>query len=263
MKYWQKAVLGGVILGLIVLSGFFSLTIKNKEKPRGSLKTVQTILPELSNKSVSFTFSAQIYPVESAQLFARANGFIQKRYVDIGDKVKEGQLLATLSSPELEEQMKQAEAQIKLQEATVSLAKIQFDRIATLLKKGAISKAAYDENQAAYQVSVARHELYTAQLMRLKKEFEYTQIRAPFEGIISQRHKDKGDRISINDTIPLFKLIQIKQLLIVVDIPQTQLFTLEKGKVITLKFSERPNQVFKAKFVRMADRKSTRLNSSH
>src|SRR3990167_4327286 len=122
MKYWQKAVLGGVILGLIVLSGFFSLTIKNKEKPRGSLKTVQTILPELSNKSVSFTFSAQIYPVESAQLFARANGFIQKRYVDIGDKVKEGQLLATLSSPELEEQMKQAEAQIKLQEATVSLA---------------------------------------------------------------------------------------------------------------------------------------------
>lgn len=256
MNYQKKHIALFIVLLLtlaIVVHRLATPTPNKTVTKEKQITTVRVIHPQIKTSKTSLSFSARIDPIEEALLFSRANGFVSQRLVDIGDKVKAGDLLALLSSPEIEEKINQAEAQVKLQQAKVSLAKIQFDRLAILVKKGAASTSLYDESQASYQVALATLELNQAQLTQLKREFEYTRIVAPFDGMISQRNVEKGDRITMNDTQPLFKLIRINRLRVVVNIPETQLYAIRKNGYANLEFSTLPNKVFKATFSRMSN----------
>ncbi|MCP0913375.1 MULTISPECIES: efflux RND transporter periplasmic adaptor subunit [Legionella] len=241
-----------IILSSFLFYQYFHAKSAQEGEQTSKKMQVRIIHPKPTVLSEPFLFSARIYPIESALIFARANGFVQERLVDIGDQVKSGTLLARLSSPELEEQIKQAEAQVRLQEARVKLADLEFQRAQKLVTTGAVARSIFDEKQAEYQVALATLDLNKAQLMRLRKVFDYTNIRAPFDGIISERNIEKGDRINATDATPMFKLIRTNQLRVVVDVPQSQLFSIEKNAVANLSFAELPGRTFKIKFFRLA-----------
>jgi multidrug efflux pump subunit AcrA (membrane-fusion protein) len=141
-----------------------------------------------------------------AYLYARANGYLRKRYVDIGDHVKKGQLLAIIDAPDLDqqvdqarEQLRQAEAQLTQQQATLDLNRVTWDRWRNLVAKGVFSRQDGDQRETDFNTQVAvvnsarrNVESYRANLARMIALQSYERITAPFSGIITQRNSDVG-----------------------------------------------------------------------
>lgn len=217
-----------------------------------SLPRVTIVQPEPVNSAQPYQFNARLEAIESAHVFARADGYIENRLVDIGDEVSQGQLLAQLSSPELEEQIRQAKAEINRQQAVVHLSKKMSDRVSRLQGSGAVTQTEVDEKDAEYQVALATLETYQARLEQLENEFAYTRIVAPFDGIITVRNVDRGDRITRNDSQALFRIVRTDELRVLVDIPQTQLYSIDQNQQATLLIPELASQSFEVNFSRMS-----------
>ena len=170
-------------------------------------------------------------------IFARTSGYLSKWYVDIGDRVKEGQVLATIETPELDDQLTESKArlaQLKA-EANVSatssqFAKVSFDRWEAAAPDGVVSAQERDQKKSELDQSVAKLEasrsavnLGEAEVQRLQTLEKFKNVLAPFEGVITDRHIDIGALVtagSTTNTTPLFTLSQFNQVRIFVDIPQ-------------------------------------------
>ena len=149
-------------------------------------------------------------PLEESSVYARANGYLKKRYVDIGDHVVKGQLLAVVDAPDLDaqvsqarQQLVQAESQLAQQETQLALTKVTVDRYRVLVAKGVFSRQDGDQREADYQSQVANVaaaernvEVFRANLNRNIALQGFERITAPFTGIITQRNVDNGDLIS-------------------------------------------------------------------
>ena len=173
---------------------------------------------------VAITLPGNITPVMEASIYARASGYVKKRYVDFGDRVKEGQLLAEIDSPEQENQVAQARAtvaqaenvamqsraQLENQEAQSNLARVTWDRYRNLQARGAIAKQDADQQETNFHTSEAAVRAAQANvkaaddnvnaarsnLDRLITLQEYLKVRAPFAGVITARNFDVGALIS-------------------------------------------------------------------
>ncbi|WAW09609.1 efflux RND transporter periplasmic adaptor subunit [Oxalobacter vibrioformis] len=209
-----------------------------------SIQRVTIIHPASLARTAPLIYNIRVEPIEQASVFARANGFVEERLVDIGDDVKAGQLLARLSSPELEEGIKQVKADINRQKAIVNLAKKMLARAEALIDIGAVSKTEYDERDAENQVAIATLATLRAKREQLENEYAYTRITAPFDGRITVRNIDKGDRISSSDTTALFRIVRDDTLRIIVDVPQTQIYAIDATGEATLTLPEMPDKAF-------------------
>ncbi len=148
-------------------------------------------------------------PLTESSVYARANGYLKRRYVDIGDHVRKGQLLAVIDSPDLDaqvdqarEQVKQAEAQLLQQNTQLALAKVTNDRYQALAARGVFSRQDADQRQADFDAQQANVrsaernlEAFKANLQRQIALQSYEYVRAPFDGIVTQRNVDTGDLI--------------------------------------------------------------------
>ena len=189
-------------------------------------------------------FNARVEAIEQTDIYARADGYLENRYVDIGDEVKRGDVLARLSSPELEQQILQAKAEIKRQQAMLELTEKVASRYTNLRDSGAVNATEVDEREAELAVAKATLATYQARLEQLENEFAYTEIVAPFDGIITRRQAERGNRISRNDDLPLFRISRTDQLRVIVDIPQTQLFNIDQQQPAQLTLPDLANQQY-------------------
>jgi len=167
---------------------------------------VEVMQVRRSTRPGELTVPGTTAPLTEAFIYARANGYVSHRYVDIGDHVKKGQLLALIDAPDLDqqvdqarEQLRQAEAQEKQQEAQLALAKVTWDRWKVLVEKGVFSRQDGDQREANYlaQVSVVvseqrNVESYRANLRRVIALQSYERVTAPFDGVVTQRNADIG-----------------------------------------------------------------------
>ncbi len=149
-------------------------------------------------------------PLTESAVYARANGYLKRRFVDIGDHVRKGQLLAIIDAPDLDqqvdqarEQVNQAESQLAQQVTQLALTKVTVDRYRELVKRGVFSRQDGDQREADYQaqlanVSAAQRnvEAFKANLRRVIALQSYERVTAPFDGIVTQRNIDTGDLIS-------------------------------------------------------------------
>lgn len=184
---------------------------------------IRTIHPRLYESAERYSLPATLEAAESVDIFARANGYMKERHVDIGSEVRRGQLLARLSSPELEDLIHQAKADIRKQKSLVSLAKRLAQRYQQLKGTGVVSIVDVEEKISDFEVARAVLTNYEARLEQLNEEYAYTEIRAPFSGIITHRFTEIGQRISASDQKPLFTLNRQNELKAVVYIPQSML----------------------------------------
>jgi RND family efflux transporter MFP subunit len=193
---------------------------------------------------------ANIYAYSDASLFARTDGYLSKWYFDIGAHVRQGQLLAIISSPEVDKQLLQARADLVTAEATAGLAKTNSTRYQGLLTQNAVSKQDTDTfvSQAASTSSAVQSA--QANVQRLEELQSFEKIYAPFSGVITARNVDVGQLINAGAGTQMFRISAVNVLRVYVNVPQIYSQSAVPGTTATLTLSEFPGETFTGKVVR-------------
>lgn len=253
----NKSTLMGLGLVIVVAAGagffYWGQDAQANLKPQSeqaAAPVVNVINPKLSEASSEIQFAARLAPSREASLFARSSGFVEARYADIGTRVKAGAVLARISAPELEASLNSARAAVKQREAELLVASRNRERVEPLGVAGAVSAQQVDELTAFEEVAKANLSAAKAEVTRLQSEVAYLTLKAPFDGVITERNIDRGDRVSPNDTMMLYRIINSDVIRVQVDVPQPQLFRIEQSTNASLSLAERPGQNIAVNFKR-------------
>jgi len=247
--------IGALAVFLILLAvGVIPRVRNNRElvvaadKVRNTPPQVYVIRPEPA-AAAGLSLAATTQAIQDSIIYARTSGYLSKRYVDIGDHVKAGQLLAEIASPEIDQQLRQAEADLRqseknldLQKATLDLARTTMARYQAADAEEAVAKLVVDQSVSSYrtgQAAVAAAEAYVesnqANVQRLRELTSFQRVLAPFNGTVIQRNVDVGALITagspVNNTAAapssvtgaangLFEVAQIETLRVFVNVPQ-------------------------------------------
>jgi RND family efflux transporter MFP subunit len=208
---------------------------------------VAVMHPTHSNAKREFTIPGDVQAYVETPIYARTDGYLKHWYVDIGGRVKEGQLLATIDTPEIDQQLRQAEAAQLQAQANLDLAKSTAERWHNLLKSDGVSQQEVDTNDAAYKARQADYAAAVANVDRLKSMQSFQQVTAPFAGVITTRDIDIGALISNGTAKELFKLAQIDVMRVYVNVPEGFSSDMKIGLPAELHIAEFPTRVFTGK----------------
>lgn len=213
---------------------------------------VTTNPPRAGKTGKEIILPGNVYAYTDASLYARTDGYLSKWYFDIGARVQRGQLLAVISTPEVDKQLLQARADLATAQANAGLAKTNANRYQGLLTQNAVSKQDTDTfvSQAASTSSTV--ESAQANVQRLEQLQSFEKIYAPFTGVITARNVDIGQLINAGAGTQLFRLSAIDVLRIYVNVPQVNSQAATVGTTAQLTLSEFPGQSFSGKIVRTA-----------
>jgi RND family efflux transporter MFP subunit len=241
------------------------LVMRTAEQQRDLVPAVRIARARAADSEMIVSLPATTLAFESANIFARANGYIETRKVDIGDRVKAGDLLAQITAPELDHQIAQNEATLNQNQATLQqtqasrdLARVTNDRDSNLVDKGWVTPQQGDSDRltlAAQQaaVSVAQSNIAAQQaLIRvLRQQKAYQSVVAPFDGIITQRNVDIGSLVQAGSTF-MFTLMQSDVIRTQVYVPQDAAFGVAVGVDAVVRVPENPDRTFPGKVTRFA-----------
>jgi RND family efflux transporter MFP subunit len=202
---------------------------------------------------------------EAANIFARTSGYIEKRYVDIGDKVKAGTLLAEITAPELDHQISQAQATLAQYQATLhqteasrDLARVTNARDSGLVKQGWLTLQQGDNDrltlaaqEAAVGVAQSNIAAQEAQVRVLSQEKAYQRVIAPFDGVVTQRYIDNGSLVQSGSTM-MFTMMHSDVIRIQLYVPQDEAFGVEPGVKAVVHVPEIPDRAFPGTVTRIA-----------
>lgn len=217
-----------------------------------SVPAVSVVFPKPGQSNSSLALPAEVKPWVEAPIYARANGYLKRRLVDIGIHVEAGQLLAEIDTPELDQELDRARAQLAQAEATLGLAKITAARWAELLTTASVSEQENAEKQADLKLKSATVESARAEVRRLQKLQSFSRVTAPFPGTITARNIDSGDLITAGGGRELFHLAQTKKLRVFVQVPQAMARSIHSGQSAQMTLTELPGRTFAAKVTRTA-----------
>jgi RND family efflux transporter MFP subunit len=237
-----------------------------------SLPVLNVERVERSEARTSLVLPATIQAMSEAPIMARATGYLRKRNVDIGDRVTAGQVLAEIEAPELQQQIRQAQATldqansvvqqaqaaVQQSSATANMSRVTAERWRNLLAKGAVSRQESDVYQAQYEaqqanvqalekaVAAARSSATAAEanLARLNQVLTYQQVKAPFAGVITVRNVDAGALVNEGNTM-LFRIAETNRLRTYVNVPQSEAAAIRVGLAASMTFSDMPGRVFR------------------
>jgi RND family efflux transporter MFP subunit len=239
------------------------------QQRRDFIPSVRTALVRASGSTMDVSWPGTTEAFEQANIYARASGYVTRREVDIGSRVKAGQLLVEITAPELEHQIAQAQATLTQMQATLQqakanrdLAQVTWDRDSGLVQKGWVTPQQGDTDRfnlqaraAAVGVAEANITAQEAQLRVLNQQKAYQRVIAPFEGIITQRNVDIGSLVQA-DTIAgtfLFALMHSDTIRIQLYVPQDKAFGLAPGVAAVVRVPEMPGRDFLGTVTRLAD----------
>jgi RND family efflux transporter MFP subunit len=217
-----------------------------------AIPTVTVVSPKPGQPASGVPLPAEVKPWSEAPIYARANGYLKHRLVDIGAHVEEGQLLAEIDTPELDQELARARALLVQAEASLGLAKITSDRWAGLSKTKAVSDQENEEKQADLKLKAATAESARAEVRRLEQLQSFARVTAPFAGIITVRNIDAGDLIVAAGGKELFHLAHTQKLRVFVQVPQAMARGVRPGQTAGMTIPELPGKTFPAKVIRTA-----------
>ncbi|MGA8660003.1 MAG: efflux RND transporter periplasmic adaptor subunit [Chthoniobacterales bacterium] len=197
-----------------------------------------------------------------APIYARTSGYLKQWYLDIGAPAKRGQLLAVIETPELDQQLQQAESELKTAQANLQLAQITATRWLFLLKTDVISKEETDQAVSDLNAKRATADSAEANVRRLQRLQEFERIYARFDGVITARNTDVGALIQNGDnTVPqqLFHLAAVDKLRVYISVPEVYASGVKSGEMVTLTLDAFPGETFTGTLVR--DSRSIDLTS--
>lgn len=237
--------------GVVVVAGLVSRHLQaeqlNDKASEQSILTVTLVAPSRVSGS-AIELPARIEPWARAPIYARVPGYLKNWKADIGAPVKSGQLLAVIETPDLDQQLLQAKAELATARSNVTLASSTAQRWQALLKSDSVSRQEADEKAgdlAAKQSAVSAMEANVERINALKR---YTRLTAPFDGVVTARNTDVGALINVGGTpgSELFVVSDIHRLRIYVNVPQRQVAQFKPGTKAQLTLPEQPGKTFEA-----------------
>jgi RND family efflux transporter MFP subunit len=218
-----------------------------------AVPTVAVTYPSASSPSDELVLPGTARAFTDAPIYARANGYLKKWYADIGARVTQGQVLAEIETPELDQQLRQARADLENARATMEMARTTADRWQTLLKRDAVSRQETDEKVSDYNAKRAVVDSNSANVKRLEDLQSFQRITAPFDGVITARNTDVGALIDAGagaQARELFRLASTSKLRVFVSVPQAYARAARPGTPTTITLEENPGKVYRGTLAR-------------
>jgi RND family efflux transporter MFP subunit len=257
-------IVGGVLF--LIFAGLLISGILQREHTTATLKTetadmavptVSVVQPKRAAPSQEIVLPGNVQPYITSPIFARTNGYLEHWYFDIGAHVKKGQLLAVISSPEVDQQLEQARSNLATAQANLELASITKTRYEGLKKTNAVSQQDVDNAVGTYNANKAIVDADQAAVQQYSALVSFEKVYAPFGGVITARNTDIGDLINsgsnANVKTDLFHIAQPGVLRVYVNVPQEFSQQTRPGLTADLKLEEFPGRMFKGKLVRTAE----------
>jgi RND family efflux transporter MFP subunit len=261
MKRRLGPAVGGVLLLAIALGLAFwgigtrakALSEVTKETRDAAVRTVAVIEPERGAPRQEITLPGTLEAFTDAPIYARTNGYLRKRYVDIGATVHAGQVLADIDTPEVDQQLEQARADLATAEANARLAQSTAERYRDLIKTDSVSKQDLDNANGSLEAKTTAVNSAKANVKRLEQLHGFGTITAPFDGVITVRNVDVGALIdSGSNAKELFHEAAVHRLRLFVNVPEIYSRAAVAGMTADLTLAEFPGRTFAGTLARTA-----------
>ncbi|HUL17094.1 MAG TPA: efflux RND transporter periplasmic adaptor subunit [Terriglobales bacterium] len=245
-----------VIGGLTILQRRSQYQALAEETETLAVPTVAVIHPTLESSQEDLVLPGTMQAYVESPIYARTTGYLKKWYTDIGTRVGKGELLADIDTPEVDQELSQAQADLATAQANAKLSNITAQRYQELIKTDGVSKQEVDNavgDLAAKQAIVDSSE---ANLRRLKELESFKHIYAPFRGVITRRNVDIGTLINAGNNGAsqlLFTLAQTDPIRVYVSVPEADAASIHFGLGAYLNLTQFPGRIFEGKVVRTAD----------
>jgi RND family efflux transporter MFP subunit len=247
-------------LALLVYTGIHSrVAAESRLKLRteeAAIPTVTVVFPKEGAPTQEIVLPGNTQAFIDAPIYARTSGYLKRWYFDIGAHVQKGQLLAEIETPELDQQLQQARADLDTAQANLNIAKITASRWQDLVSTGSVSQQETDQAVSNLSAVRATAESSAANVRRLEQLQSFEKIYAPFDGIITTRNTDIGALIDAGvGTQPkeLFHITAIRTLRLFVAVPEVYSQVARSGAQATLTLDEFPGKTFRGTLVRNAN----------
>jgi RND family efflux transporter MFP subunit len=247
-------------LALLIYSGIHSrAAAESRLKQRteeAAIPTVAVVFPQEGAPTQEIVLPGNTQAFSDAPIYARTNGYLKSWHFDIGAHVQKGQLLAQIETPEVDQQLQQAQAELDAAQANLNIAKITADRWQGLVGDGSVSQQETDQAINNLSAVKAAAESSAANVRRLEQLQAFEKVYAPFDGIITARNTDIGALIDAGaSTQPreLFHIAAIQKLRLYVSVPEVYSRAARSGAPATLTLDEFPGQTFHGTLVRNAN----------
>jgi RND family efflux transporter MFP subunit len=242
-----------VLFIAVAVSGVYSRNAQTSElqlrADKAARLVVRVIHPEEGSGTMLLQLPGQTTPYTDAPIFAQTSGYLKAWYFDIGAKVKAGDVLAVIDTPQVDQQLAQARAQLGVAKAARDLAQITYDRDQQLFKTNVIAAQDFDTAASNYHGSEATVIADQAMVNRLEALEAFKNVTAPFDGIVTTRNVDIGAYVPAGSGTQLFRLARISPLRVYVDTPEAFAPFVHPGDKADLTINQFPAQKFAAQVV--------------
>ena len=259
---WVMPLVVGVVVLAVLVFG-----IRSRLKAEVSLRTVtaqmavpsvSVVQPKPAAPAQEIILPGNIQPFISSPVYARTDGYLKKWYFDIGAHVKAGQLLGTIQSPEIDEQLSQARSTLATAQANLNLAEITKTRYEAMFQKHAVAQQDRDNAEGTYSANKAMVDADMANVRHYEALVSFEKVYAPFDGVITARNTDIGDLINAGTSstpkTDLFHIDQTGTVRVYVNVPEEYSRGIKPGKTeADIVLAEFPGQKFPGRVVRTAE----------
>ncbi len=260
-KHWLVLAIALIAVATLLIWGIWSRvsasTALRAETAQTALPAVSVVSPKQTAPAQEIILPGNVQPFITSPIYARTNGYLRKWYVDIGAHVKQGQLLAVIETPEVDQQLEQSLSNLNTAKANLALSEITKNRYQGLLKSNAVSQQDADNASGTYNANKAIVEANQANVKQLQGLQSFEKIYAPFDGIVTARNTDIGDLINSGSSssvkTDLFHIAQPGTLRVYVNVPEEYSQGIKPGMTADLSLAEFPGRKFQGKLVRTSE----------
>jgi len=260
-KSWLILAIAVIAVAGLLMSGIWSRVkarnTLNTETAQAAVPAVSVVSPQQTAPTDEIILPGNVQPFITSPIYSRTNGYLKKWYFDIGAHVKQGQLLALIETPEVDQQLQQARSNLLTAQANLELASITKTRYLGLLKSNAVSQQDADNAVGTYNANKAIVEADKAAVEQYSALVSFEKIYAPFDGVITARNTDIGDLINSGSgggvKTDLFHIVQPRTLRVYVNVPEEYSQGIKVGMTADLNITEFPGRKFQGKLVRTAN----------
>src|SRR5579871_5325033 len=227
-----------------------------KETELQTIPTVAVVYPAAEKPDEELILPGSLLAYEESPIYARTSGYLVRWYKDIGSRVHEGELLATIDTPEIDQELNQARAGREQIVAQLELAKISAERWENLRKSDSVSAQEADQQTSGYKQAQANLAAADANVRRLEQLESFKKVYAPFSGVLTKRTVDPGALINAGAGAPgreLFDIARVDPLRVYTSVPQAYAPFIKVGSSTAVTLQEFPGQKFSAKIARTAE----------
>jgi RND family efflux transporter MFP subunit len=253
-------------VSVMIIAAFLISGIRSRVRARAALANVtqqmavtavSVVQPQRTAPTQEITLPGNVEPFVAAPIYSRTNGYLEKWYVDIGAHVKQGQLLAVIQTPEVDQQLAQSRSNLATAQANLKLSEITANRYQGLLNSHAVAQQDVDTATQTFHANQAIVEADQANVRQLETLQSFEKIYAPFDGIITARNTDIGNLIDSGSSggvkTDLFHIAQPGKLRVYVDVPESYAPSVKIGLIADLSLAEFPGRTFQGKVVRTSE----------